>query len=112
MLLLSIKPQKDSPIELNKGYSILAAISMVCYVTGLFALHWKKPKCQGAFLLLLVAIVIANIVLAIVFQREENIEYLAVSIFLIALNCILVFKAIKVYKKMKGKNIQSLAINK
>ena len=54
----------------------------------------------------------ANIVLAIVFQREENIEYLSVAIFLMALNGILVFKAIKVYKKMKGKNIQSIAINK
>jgi len=101
MLLLSIKPQKDSPMELDKGYSILAAISMVCYVTGLFALHWKRSKCQGVFLFFLIAIVVANIVLAVVFQREENVEYLAVAIFLIALNCILVFKAIKVYKKMK-----------
>jgi len=49
----------------------------------------------------LIAIVVANIVLAAVFQRQENIEYLAVAIFLIALNCILVFKAVKVYKKMK-----------
>ena len=109
MLLLSIKPQKDSPMQLDKSYSILAAISMVCYVTGLFSLHWKRSKCQGVFLFFLVAIVVANIVLAVVFQREENVEYLAVAIFLIALNCILVFKAIKVYKKMKGKNIQSLA---
>jgi len=112
MLLLSIKPQKGTHVPLDKGYSILAAISMVCYVTGLFALHWKRSKCQGVFLFFLISIVVANIVLAIVFQREENIEYLSVAIFLMALNGILVFKAIKVYKKMKGKNIQSFAINK
>jgi len=101
MLLLSIKPHKNAHVELDKSYSILAGVSMVCYVTGLFALHWKRSKCQGVFLFFLITIVVANIVLAAVFQREENIEYLSVAIFLIALNCILVFKAVKVYKKMK-----------
>lgn len=103
MLLLSLKPAPGTPVGLDFGYSILAAISMVCYVTGLFALHWKKPKCQVIFLVFLGLVIVANIVLVLVFQKDENMEYLSVSVFLLFLNCILVYRAIIVYKKMKGK---------
>lgn len=103
MLLLSIKPTPGTPEGLDFGYSILAAISMVCYVTGLFALHWKRPKCQIVFMGFLILVIIANIALVIVFQNEENLEYLSVSIFLLLLNCVLVYKAVKVYEKMIGK---------
>lgn len=103
MLLLSLKPKPGKEIELDEGYSILAAISMLCYITGLFALYWKNCTCQKVFLSLLGSIIIANIILAIVFKKEENAEYLSVAIFLTMLNSILAYKAVTVYKKMKGK---------
>ena len=76
---------------------------MICYVTGLFALYWKRSKFQAVFLLLLSGIVIANLVLAIVFKREENVSYLLMAIFLMLLNGFLIIRAVHVYKKMKGK---------
>lgn len=107
MLLLSFLPKQQastgSTAELDKGYSILAGISMVCYVTGLFALYLKRPRYQGLFMVFLVGLIIANVVLALAFKKEENVEYLSVAIFLLLLNFILVIKAIQVYKKMKGK---------
>jgi len=101
MLLLSLKPKPGKQIDLDEGYSVLAGISMICYVTGLFALYWKSCRCQIVFLSLLGTIIVANIVLTIVFKREENTEYLSVAIFLILLNSILAYKAVTVYKKMK-----------
>ena len=103
MLLLSLKPKPGKEVDLDEGYSILAAVSMVCYITGLFALYMKSCKCQRVFLFMLATVIIANIVLAVVFQTEENVQYLSVAIFLALLNSILAYKAITVYKKMKGK---------
>jgi len=103
MLLLSLRPQPGKELELDEGYSVLAAVSMICYITGLFALYWKSCKCQRVFLFFLGAIIIANIVLVLLFKKEENVEYVTVAIFLTMLNSILAYKAVTVYKKMKGK---------
>ena len=106
MLLLSLKPGRNisSASDLDKGYSILAVVSMVCYVTGLFALHWKRAKCQAVFLGFIATIIITNVIVGVVYQQEENVQYLSVAVFLLVLNLILFVKAIQVYKKMKGKH--------
>ena len=107
MLLLSLKPGRSpsSTSELDKAYSILAASSMVCYITGIFALHWKRTKCQAVFLFFMTAIIAANIILAMIYQQKENVRYLSVAVFLFALNSVLFVKAILVYKKMKSTHI-------
>ncbi len=103
MLLLSLRPVPDAQIDLDEGYSVLAAAALVCYMTGLFALYKKNDKYQKVFLFFLILLIAANVFLAVIFHSEENLEYLLIAAFLILLNSVLAYKAVIVYKKMKGK---------
>ncbi len=103
MLILSELPGSTNINDLLRGYSILMVASIICYISGLFALNYKSAKWQRVFLILLCLIMLANIGLVIAFKQKNQGQYLMVSVFLLLLNLSLSYKAVQIYKKLKGK---------